>query len=265
MYIYYDRPLTALRFPRNEEPAILPPSQLRYWHNHVQGLEQSMPDPLAGLKESPRMQRRLKEALDQMGQSSDPNEQMAATEILNGRYVVAFPPFLIDKSQKDEPVSLDTAITRLQNSKTPGQPKANIYIFPHSQLDTYGKPLPGQVGTQLPGLNANAVTFATAGDRHIYLLRSDLGFNTQKLKMTLLHEAFHLRYPLPRGYSSRDKFIVELRAYYYAEYRDVKDLTRRFELAARSAAKDSGDIAIDGPDFAARVANRSHWLQQTAL
>lgn len=153
----------------------------------------------------------------------------------------------------------------MQNSQMPGQPKANIYIFPHSQLDTYGKPLPGQVGTQLPGLNANAVTFAIAGDRHIYLLRSDLGFNTKKLKMTLLHESFHLRYPLPRGNSSRDKFIVELRAYYYAEYRDVKDLTRRFELAARSAAKDSGDVAIDGPDFAARVANRSYWLQQIAL
>lgn len=264
MYIY-DRPLTALRFPRDEEPAILPPSQLYYWHNHMQGLEQSMPDPLAGLKESPCLQRRLKEALDQMQQSSDLNERMAATEILSGRYVVAFPPFLVDKSQKDEAVSLDTAIPRLRNSEMPGQPKASIYIFPHSQLDTSGKPLPGQVGTQLPGLNANAVTFATAGDRHIYLLRSDLGFNTKKLKMTLLHESFHLRYPLPRGNSSRDKFIAELRAYYYAECRDVKDPTRRFELAARSAAKDSGDVAIDGPDFAARVANRFSWLQQIAL
>ena len=111
----------------------------------------------------------------------------------------------------------------------------------------------------------HAVTFATAGDRHIYLLRSDLGFTTNKLKTTLLHESFHLRYPLPRGHSSRDKFVAELRAYYYAEFRDVKDLKRRFELAARSAAKDSGDVAIDGPDFAARVVNRAFWLQQIAL
>jgi hypothetical protein len=264
MYIY-NRSLTASRLSRNEKPNILRPFQRYYWHNHMQGLEQPMPDPLAGLKESPRMQRRLKEALDQMRQSSDPNEQMAATEILNGSYVVTIPPLLVDKSQKSEPVSLDTAITRLRNSEMPGQPKPSIYIFPHFQLDAHGKPLPGQVGTQFPSLNANAVTFATDGDRHIYLLRSDLGFNTQKLKMTLLHEAFHLRYPLPRGNSSRDKFIVELRAYYYAEYRDVKDLTRRFELAARSAAKDSGDVAIDSPDFATRVASRSHWLQQIAL
>ena len=264
MYIY-DRPGLVLHPLRQEEPAILQHSQRYYRHNHVQGLEQSMPDPLAGLKESPRMQRRLKEAVDQMRQSSDPNEQMAAMEILNGSYVVTFPPLLVDKSQKDEPVSLDTAITRLRNSEVPGQSKASIYIFPYSQLDAYGKPLLGQVGTQFQGLNAHAITFATDGDRHIYLLRSDLGFNTKKLKMTLLHEAFHLRYPLPRGNSSRDKFIVELRAYYYAEYRDVKDLTRRFELAARSAAKDSEDVAIDGPDFAARVANRSYWLQQIAL
>jgi hypothetical protein len=224
-----------------------------------------MPDPVAGLKASPRMQRRLTEALDQMRQSSDPNEQMTAAQILNGSYVVSFPPLLVDRAQKNEPVSLDIAITRMRNSGMPGQPRADIYIFPHSQLDAQGRPLPGQVGAQLPGLNANAVTFATAGDRHIYLLRSDLGFTTKKLKMTLLHESFHLRYPLPRGHSSRDKFIAELRAYYYAEFRDVKDLRRRFELAARSAAKDSGDVAIDGPDFAARVANRTHWLQQIAV
>jgi hypothetical protein len=264
MYIY-NRPLVTLPPIRQEEPSPLQRCQRHYWHNHVEGLEQPTPDPLAGFQESPRMQKRLKEALEQMRQSSDPNEQVAATEILNGSYVVTFPPLLLDKSQKDESVSLDTAITRLRNSEMPGQPKASIYIFPHFQLNAYGKPLPGQVGTQFPGLNANAVTFATDGDRHIYLLRSDPGFNTKKLKMTLLHEAFHLRYPLPRGYSSRDKFIVELRAYYYAEYRDVKDLTRRFELAARSAAKDSKDVSIDGPDFAARVANRSYWFQQIAL
>lgn len=264
MYIY-DCRLSPLRAFRQDEPVILLPSQRYYWHNHVQGLDQPTPVPLAGLKESPHMQRRLKEALDQMRQSKDPNEQMAATEILNGSYVVTFPPLLVDKAQNNEPVSLGTAITRMRDSEMPGQPKASIYIFPHSQLDTHGKLLPGQVGTQLPGLNTNAVTFATAGDRHIYLLRSDLGFSTKKLITTLLHEAFHLRYVLPRGYSSRDKFIVELRAYYYAEYRDVKDLKRRFEFAARSAAQDSGDVAIDGPDFAARVANRAYWLQQIAL
>ena len=59
-------------------------------------------------------------------------------EILNGSYVVTFPPLLVDKSQKDEPVSLDTAITRLRNSEMPGQSKASIYIFPYSQLDAYG-------------------------------------------------------------------------------------------------------------------------------
>jgi hypothetical protein len=227
--------------------------------------DEKKPDPVAGLKESPRMQRRLTEALDQMRQSNDPNEQMAATQILNGSYVVTFPPLLIDRAQKNEPVSLGIAITRMQNSGIPGQPRADIYIFPHSQLDAHGRPLPGQLGAQWPSLNANAVTFATGGDRHIYLLRSDPGFSTNKLKMTLLHEAFHLRYPLPRGHSSRDRFVAELRAYYYAEHRDVRDLRRRFELAARSAAKDSGDVAIDSPDFEGRVANRAYWLQQIAL
>lgn len=264
MYIY-DRPLVTAPSPHQEEPSLLQCCQRCSWHDRIQGLAQPMVDPLAGLKDSPRMQRRLKEAFDQMRQSSDPNEQMVAAEIVNGNYIVTFPPLLVDKSQKSEPVSLGTAITRMRNSQVPGQPKASIYIFPHSQLDAAGKPLPGQVGAQLPGLAANAVTFATNGDRHIYLLRSDLGFNTKKLRMTLLHESFHLRYPLPRGHSSRDKFIAELRAYYYAEYRDVKDFKRRFELAARSAAKDSGDVPIDGPDFDKRVANRSSWLQQIAL
>ena len=259
MYIY-DRPLSVLQS-----------SQRYQCHHRLPGLgqlpcpDEKKPDPVAGLRESPRMQGRLTEALDQMRQSSDPNEQMAAAPILNGSHVVAFPPLLIDRAQKNEPVSLAIAITRMQNRAVPGQPRADIYIFPHSQLDAKGRPLPGQVGVQLPGLNANAVTFATAGDRHIYLLRSDLGFTTKKLKTTLLHESFHLRYPLPRGHSSRDKFIAELRAYYYAEHRDVNDLRRRFELAARSAAKDSGDVAIDGPDFAARVVNRALWLQQIAL
>lgn len=253
MYIY-DRPLSILQSP-----------QWYQCHHRLLGLDQGMPDPVAGLKESARMQRRLSEALDQMQRSSDPNEQMAATEILNGRYIVTFPPLLVDRAQKNEPVSLDIAITRMRNNGMPSQLRADIYIFPHSQLDTQGKPLPGQVGVQLPGLNANAVTFATEGDAHIYLLRSDLGFTTNKLKMTLLHETFHLRYPLPRGNNSRDKFIAELRAYYYAEHRDVKDLKRRFELAARSAAKDSGNVAIDGPDFAGRVVNRAYWLQQIAL
>lgn len=265
MYIY-DRPLVTLPSLRQEEPSFLQSCQRYYWHDPVQGLGQPMADPLAGLKDSPRMQRRLKEALDQMQQSSDPNEKMVAAEILNGNYVVTFPPRLVDRSENgDEHVTLDTAITRIRNSKMPGQLKANIYIFPHSQLNAHGKPLPGQVGAQLPGLAANAITFATNGDRHIYLLRSDLGFNTKKLKMTLLHEFFHLRYPLPRGYSSRDKFIAELRAYYHTEYRDVKDGKRRFELAARLAAKDSGDVAIEGPDFDKRVMERAAWLQLIAL
>src|SRR5262245_51329020 len=216
--------------------------------SHLGGLEQTAPDPLAGLKDSPRMQRRLKEALAEMQTSGDANEQRAATEILNGNWIVAFPPLLIDRAQ-NERISLDLATTRIRNSGVPGQPKASITIFPHSQLDANGSPLPGQVGVQFPGLNANAVTFATGGDRHIYLLRSDLGFSKEKLKMTLLHESFHLRYVLQANHNSQDKFIAELRAYYYAEYRDVKDLRRRFELAARSAAKDSGDVGIDGPEF----------------
>lgn len=264
MYLY-DRFLVTLPRLRQEKPSLLQCCQRYSWDDHMQGLEQPMVDPLVGLKESPRMQRRLKEALDEMSQSSDLNEQTVATEIANGNCVVTFPPLLIDKAQNDEPVSLGTAITRMRNSQMSGQPMANIYIFPHSQMGPDGKPLPGQVGAQLPGLAANAITFATANDRHIYLLRSDLGFNTKKLKMTLLHESFHLRYPLLRGHSSRDKFIAELRAFYYAEYRDVKDLKKRFELAARSAAKDSGDVAIDGPNFDKRVMERTTWLQLIAL
>src|SRR5262245_32644219 len=138
MYIY-DRALSP--------SGPLCPEQPAYWHSHIHGLEQTAPDPSAGLKDSPRMQRRLKESVDEMQKSIDANDLRAASEILNGNWVVAFPPLLIDTAQ-NERVSLDLATPRIRNSGVPGQPKASITIFPHSQLDANGNPLPGQVGAQ---------------------------------------------------------------------------------------------------------------------
>ena len=87
-----------------------------------------------------------------------------------------------------------------------------------------------------------------------------------KLASALLHDALHLIHPLgikpDEPNADRERFVAELRSYYYADYRNVGDEEDRFARAVRDAEKDTAYLAGLGISLEQAVVNRQMWLAE---
>lgn len=201
----------------------------------------------------PVMEKRVDKALETMKLSSLNYEVAAANSIEGGAIDVASPDFVDTSQAPPQPISFSTAMTR-KGSWERGE-------IPDMQLKAY---LPG-TQREMPIKKGMEAFTAQHGDYNgvIYLL-ADL--HPDRLATVMLHETLHLNKPLaiPEGQAGADRehFISEIRSYYYAQYRNVADPQRRFELAVTDAEKDTQYLMNSNISKEDVFLNREQWMKE---
>ena len=201
----------------------------------------------------PYLQNRVDKALVHMQGSSLDYEVNLANEILNGGIDIAYPDFVDTDKSPPEPMPVDSALNRKQRWETGLEPSLNIKAY-----------VPGS-NRELPIRKGQEAFTAQHADYDgvIYLFSMAM---PSKLASVLLHDALHLMHPLGikpgEPNADREKFVAEIRSYYYADYRNVRDEEVRFERAVRDAESDTAYLAGLGISIEQVVLNRQMWLAE---
>jgi len=202
------------------------------------------------------MEKRVDDALVRMQRSSLAHEVAVANEILSGSIDVAFPDFKDATVSPNVPLVATSALVRKQQWETGMRPNHDIKAF--------------RLGTEAEILFDKGAEGFTAQhgnyDGIIYLLTF---LPSGKLDEVLLHEALHLYHPLAiapgQAGADKEKFVSELRSYYYATYRNVNNLELRFERAVGDAEKGTGYLAGLGVSVGQVLPDRERWMAEATL
>jgi hypothetical protein len=202
---------------------------------------------------TPEVEKRVDAALERMRRSSLAYEVAAANDILSGAIDIAFPDFVDTTVTPPVPLAVTSALNRKQQweLKTLAEPGIKAFV-PGTQRD-----IPIRKGMDAITLQHGAY------DGVIYLFAL---LPPANLATVLLHESLHLLHPLAirqgdAGWE-RERFLAELRSYYYATYRNVGDPELRFERAARDAEKDTGYLLGAGLSVEQLLPQRETWLAE---
>lgn len=202
------------------------------------------------------MEKKIDKALGEMQSSSLDYEVAAAANILSGKIDIAFPDFVDTSISPPEAMPVDSAMNRKllweQNIVSDLEIKAFI--------SATNKEIPIRKGAE--AFTPQLKDFGNT----IYLLAM---LNTENLATVLLHEMIHLGHPLAiapgQPGAEREKFISEIRCYYYATYRHINNLELRFERAVLDAEKDTGYLAGSGIPIEQVLLNRLTWMAEVGV